>query len=195
MELSWIVTSWIKQSLSTKSQSQLCFCSWFWFLYFPPIIMHSVNWQVEKNFETKIQTCLRWNWDGKEVITYRISILKGRKTFNSWSMIFVDVHRASDTVRCKGLENLINIERLRHGLPRLRCSKVMRKVAQKHVLNQFNNNFKPSRQCNLHSWAGSRQCCYHRDHSNSECMWRKPFVRYGFIVSLDPWIYSFIGAI
>ena len=142
--------------------------------------MQTVNWEVEKNFEMKIQTCLSRNWDGKEVITYRIwiSIPNGRKTFHSWSMIFLELHRTSDSVRCKGMEEMINKERLRYGLSSLRCSKVMRMVAQKHVLNQINYNFKPSRQCNLHSWAGSRQCCYRRDHSNPECMWRKAYVRY-----------------
>ena len=81
---------------------------------------------------------------------------------------------------CKNeLENLINEERNSQGLPSLTCDQGMRYVAYQHAINQVDNNFQAGGGCNLHSWAGDRQCCFTSDFSNSECMWRKPNEIYG----------------
>lgn len=70
----------------------------------------------------------------------------------------------------------VNIYRKNRGLPEIRLSAALTRVAQAHVadLTQFNPD---TAQCNLHSWSGNGDwspCCYTDDHARAKCMWDKP---------------------
>lgn len=80
------------------------------------------------------------------------------------------------------LTNAVNDHRASKGKPRLPVSISLIAVAQDHVINQEYGDWSgfSSNQCNLHTWLDDVEddrfdgCCYTADHSNANCMWRKP---------------------
>lgn len=76
----------------------------------------------------------------------------------------------------KELARLINEYREELGLPLLKVSKSLTKVARYHVYDS--NIHSPSQgNCNLHSWSETGEWtggCYTPDHKNASLMWDKP---------------------
>ena len=84
------------------------------------------------------------------------------------------------TLACNELENLVNKERRKNGLRALHCDPNMRWVAYRHLDDAEEGaakNLAWGSECNLHSWLVKNPCCYKGDHSNMECMQKKPLVK------------------
>merc|ERR1719220_3332182 len=81
---------------------------------------------------------------------------------------------------CNELEDLVNEERGRNGLPALHSDPNMRWVAYRHLEDREEAEAKniawpKERDCNTaHSWLVKSPCCYTDDHKNPKCMWDKP---------------------
>ncbi|MEM9051311.1 MAG: CAP domain-containing protein [Bacteroidota bacterium] len=72
--------------------------------------------------------------------------------------------------------NLIKDTREKKGLPRVELSSSLSRVAELHVID-LHENEPFDKRCNPHSWSDQgtwKECCYKEDHSNPECMWKKP---------------------
>ena len=75
------------------------------------------------------------------------------------------------------LYNRINEVRKENGLGGIPLSQSLTKVAKFHVEDLSANEPYDERICNMHSWSGQgewKECCYRFDHSNADCMWKKP---------------------
>jgi len=73
------------------------------------------------------------------------------------------------------LISLIMSYRRSRGLPAIRISRSLSRVARAHVRDLDSHN--PTGACNMHSWSGDGRwtaCCYTRDHAQAACMWNKP---------------------
>lgn len=71
----------------------------------------------------------------------------------------------------------INKERKGKGLPAIALSVNLTVVAKLHAADLGENKPYDERRCNPHSWSSQgvwKACCYLEDHSNPECMWKKP---------------------
>jgi uncharacterized protein YkwD len=74
------------------------------------------------------------------------------------------------------LFNQINAYREQKGLPPVKLSASLTKVAQTHARDQA-ENFTEQGKCNMHSWSAKgnwSSCCYTPDHKKGKCMWDKP---------------------
>lgn len=75
------------------------------------------------------------------------------------------------------LYNKINEVRKDYGLAKIPISKNLTEVAKLHVADLNENKPYDENICNPHSWSDKgawKECCYRQDHSNPECMWKKP---------------------
>lgn len=71
----------------------------------------------------------------------------------------------------------INEVRKDHGLAQIAMSTNLTMVAKLHVADLSENKPYDEKNCNPHSWSDNgawKECCYRQDHSNPECMWKKP---------------------
>jgi uncharacterized protein YkwD len=77
----------------------------------------------------------------------------------------------------ESLYEMINEERKEKGLPEIALSKNLTVVAKMHAADLAENKPFDEKLCNPHSWSNQgvwKACCYRQDHSNPECMWKKP---------------------
>lgn len=78
----------------------------------------------------------------------------------------------------KKLYDLMMAYRMAKGLPSIKLSGKLTKVAQTHARDlALNYKFDPKNKCNPHSWSSKGKwsaCCYTSDHKEAECMWNKP---------------------
>ena len=75
----------------------------------------------------------------------------------------------------KNLYQKIMAYRKELGLPEIKISPSLNKVAQLHAIELLAEP--PEGKCNLHSWTGQfgeKKCCYTDDHREAACMWEKP---------------------
>jgi len=75
------------------------------------------------------------------------------------------------------LYNLIMEARENHNLSSIPLSESLTQVAVLHLKDLNENEPYDDNRCNPHSWSdkGSWEpCCYDSNHSNPECMWKKP---------------------
>lgn len=80
------------------------------------------------------------------------------------------------------LYQALNAYRKNKGLPPVKLSKSLTLVAQQHVINLLEHP--PVEPCNKHSWhsgLGWTPCCYTANHSNPDCMWKKPKELAGYL--------------
>jgi len=71
----------------------------------------------------------------------------------------------------------INEVREERGLPIVSLSRSLTIVAKMHAADLEKNKPYDERLCNPHSWSNEgiwEACCYRPDHSNADCMWKKP---------------------
>lgn len=74
------------------------------------------------------------------------------------------------------LAKMINEYRKSKGLPSIKLSKSLSRVAAIHC-EDLNETYTHSGRCNLHSWSDKGKwssCCYTDDHKKAACMWDKP---------------------
>ena len=74
----------------------------------------------------------------------------------------------------KSLADLLNDYRIKNGLPPIRSSVSLTRVATAHVTD-LQNHFEKGKLCNLHSWSSHGSwtpCCYTGE--QVQCMWNKP---------------------
>ncbi|MCZ4409531.1 CAP domain-containing protein [Cryomorphaceae bacterium 1068] len=77
----------------------------------------------------------------------------------------------------KSLYRQINEVRNEKGLPNISLSQSLTIVAKMHVADLSENEPFDDKRCNPHSWSNQgtwKACCYQSNHSNPECMWKKP---------------------
>lgn len=77
----------------------------------------------------------------------------------------------------KSLLEQINAVRKEKGLSEVSLSRKLTKVAKLHAADLQENKPYDDRLCNPHSWSDQgawEACCYRSDHSNADCMWKKP---------------------
>jgi hypothetical protein len=75
----------------------------------------------------------------------------------------------------KSLYQKIMAYRKKKGLPEIKISASLNKVAQMHAAELQADP--PEGKCNMHSWTGrfgEKKCCYTDDHKKAACMWSKP---------------------
>lgn len=75
----------------------------------------------------------------------------------------------------KALYKAIMSYRKQKGLPKIKISANLSKIAQMHADELLAKA--PEEPCNMHSWTGKfgeRACCYTDDHREAACMWNKP---------------------
>lgn len=103
------------------------------------------------------------------LITLLIIALSGNSTANTDQTICF----SKSEMR---LIQLINAARVKKGLKKVSPSAGLTKVAMLHAKDlQENEPF--DEKCNPHSWSNQgiwKSCCYTQDHSNADCMWKKP---------------------
>lgn len=76
----------------------------------------------------------------------------------------------------QNLAAMINEYRKREGLPAIKLSKSLSRVAAIHCEDLY-ETYTHSGRCNLHSWSDNGKwssCCYTDDHKKAACMWDKP---------------------
>lgn len=77
----------------------------------------------------------------------------------------------------ESLYRQINEVRNKKGLPNISLSQSLTIVAKMHVVDLAENEPFDGNYCNPHSWSNQgiwKACCYKSNHSNPECMWKKP---------------------
>jgi len=77
----------------------------------------------------------------------------------------------------KSLFEQINFVRNESGLSDVSLSRNLTIVAKLHAADLQENKPYDEKLCNPHSWSDQgvwKACCYRPDHSNAECMWKKP---------------------
>jgi uncharacterized protein YkwD len=77
----------------------------------------------------------------------------------------------------RSLFDEINEVRNERGLPTVSLSQSLTIVAKMHVTDLSENEPFDDMLCNPHSWSNQgiwKACCYKSNHSNPECMWKKP---------------------
>ncbi len=77
----------------------------------------------------------------------------------------------------KSLYEQINEVRKRKELPDVSLSQSLTIVAKMHIADLAENEPFDEYLCNPHSWSSQgiwKGCCYKSNHSNPECMWKKP---------------------
>lgn len=87
-----------------------------------------------------------------------------------------DIPEVQLTTAEQTLFSLINDYRQQKGLPPVKLSKNLTRVARLHV-QDLAENLPYNRRCNLHSWSDKgpwTPCCYTEDHARAACMWYKP---------------------
>jgi uncharacterized protein YkwD len=75
------------------------------------------------------------------------------------------------------LYELINEIRAKEGMESIPLSGSLSLVAKSHAIDLSENEPFDNKNCNMHSWSDKgtwTACCYRSDHSNAECMWKKP---------------------
>ena len=71
----------------------------------------------------------------------------------------------------------INTVRNENGLSDVSLSRNLTMVAKMHAADLQENKPYDEQLCNPHSWSDRgvwEACCYRTDHSNADCMWKKP---------------------
>jgi len=77
----------------------------------------------------------------------------------------------------QALYERINEVRGEKDMPEIALSRNLTIVAKMHVADLSVNKPYDEKLCNPHSWSNQgvwKGCCYRQDHSNPECMWKKP---------------------
>ncbi|MGK7390882.1 MAG: CAP domain-containing protein [Candidatus Cyclobacteriaceae bacterium M2_1C_046] len=84
----------------------------------------------------------------------------------------------------KKLYEMINAYRKEQKLAPIPLSAALSLVARTHAKDLVENyEFDRNNKCNPHSWSDEgnwSSCCYTNDHSEAECMWKKPMEIAGY---------------
>jgi len=101
-------------------------------------------------------------------------------TLITYFLLVLSLHNSDEICLSENEELLhkqINEVRKDHGLAQIAISSNLTKVAKLHVKDLSENKPYDEKICNPHSWSDKgawKECCYSQDHSNPECMWKKP---------------------